>query len=65
MNYALKIAAIIAPIAVAWFISYLLGAFVSASWNLAEWTQEARFLCALWGSVFAFAVWYRMEVVPQ
>jgi len=61
MTYALKIASILTPIAVAWFLSYLLGSFVSASWNLPEWTQEARFLCALWGSVFAYAVWYRLE----
>jgi hypothetical protein len=61
MTYALKIASIVVPVAVAWFMFYLLGAFVSASWNLPEWTQEARLLCALWGSVFAFAVWYRLE----
>jgi len=65
MTYSLKIASIITPIAVAWFMAYLLGAFVSASWNLIDWTTQARMLTALWGCVFAFAVWYRLEYVPQ
>lgn len=63
MNYAKEIMSVITPISIAWALFYLLGAFVSASWNLTEWTLEARFLCALWGSVFGFAFWYRLEVM--
>lgn len=61
MNYSIKLASIFTPIAFAWLMAYLIGAFVSASWNLADWTMQARMLTALWGCVFAFAVWYRME----
>jgi len=52
---------IVTPISVAWLMAYLLGAFVSASWNLIDWTAQARLLTSLWGCVFAFAVWYRLE----
>ena len=53
---------IFTPIAFAWMMSYLIGSFISASWNLIEWTEQARFLTAIWGCVFAFAVWYRLEI---
>lgn len=52
---------IITPISVAWLMAYLVGSFVCASWNIIDWTQEARFLTAIWGCTFGGAVWYRLE----
>lgn len=62
MKYARELALIFTPVAFAWTLSYLLGAFVSASWNIAEWTGDARVLCAIWGSTFGGAIWYRLQV---
>ena len=61
MKYARELALIFTPVAFSWSLSYLTGAFVSASWNIAEWTPQARMLCALWGSAFGFAVWHKLK----
>ena len=61
IKYAYETLAILIPIVVGWTLFYLLGAFVSASWSILDWTTQARMVCALWGSVFAGAFWYRLE----
>jgi hypothetical protein len=43
------------------FVMYLLGAFVSVSWNPVNWTSDARIVCAFWGMVFGFAVSLKLE----
>lgn len=55
------ITTILTPIAIAWGLAYLVGSFVCASWNIAEWILEARFVTAIWGCAFAYALWYRLE----
>lgn len=52
---------VLIPVAIAWTLMYLLGAFVSASWNIAEWTSQARIVCALWGSAFGGALWVKLR----
>ena len=61
MNYAKEIARMIVPMMVGFITLYLIGAFVSASWNIADWTAEARLVCAIWGSVFSAGVWMKLE----
>jgi cyanate permease len=40
---------------------YCIGAFCSASWNLADWTFNLRSLMALWAVVFGVALLLRLE----
>ena len=61
MNYAKEIAHVLIPVSIAWALSYLLGAFISASWNIAEWTPQARMLGAVWSTVFGGALWIRLR----
>jgi hypothetical protein len=64
MNYAQEIARIFIPVAFAWGMTYLLGSFVSASWNLTEWEPKARIVCAIWGSVFGAVIWNKLRAMP-
>jgi len=61
MHYIKELALIFAPVVFAWFLMFLLGAFVSASWNIAEWEAQTRIFCAIWSSIFGGAVWYRLR----
>jgi steroid 5-alpha reductase family enzyme len=63
MRYAKEIMTIVFPLALGWFILYLICAFVSASWTISEWTQQARIICAIWGSCFGAGIWYRLDKV--
>ena len=40
---------------------YLIGAGVSASFNLAEWTESCRTVCAIWAVTFGFGLLLRLE----
>lgn len=53
---------IITPIFIAWGLAYLIGSFVSATFDVAAWMPEARVVTAIWGCAFAYALWYRLEV---
>lgn len=61
MKYTLAIVSVILPFAVTWAIMYLICAFVNVSWNIAEWTQQARIVCAIWGTAAGVGLWYRLE----
>lgn len=50
------------PYAVMCFVCYLIGAFISLSFNTADWTLEMRELMALWGVVWGYAVAYNRDV---
>ncbi len=38
----------------AFVVTYLLGAFVAADFNITRWTGEGRFLTAIFSVVFAY-----------
>jgi hypothetical protein len=40
---------------------YCIGSFCSASWDLSEWTESLRAVMAVWGVVFGFMLWMRVE----
>lgn len=61
MQYAKEIISMLFPLAIGWLVIYLICAFVSASWNITEWTAQARMVCAIWGSSFGFGIWYKLE----
>lgn len=49
------------PFVVTMACMYCVGAFTSASWDLIDWTFNLRSLMALWGIVFGFMLWIRLE----
>jgi Sec-independent protein secretion pathway component TatC len=51
------------PFVVTFFAMYLVGSFVSVSWDIAAWTWELRVLMATFGITFGFALWMRLECV--
>ena len=55
------ITSILVPLAIAWAVIYLICAFVSVSFDITTWTQEARLICAIWGSAFGAGLYYRLE----
>ena len=55
------IMAILTPIAIAWGLAYLIGSFICASWNITEWSADARFLTGIWGCIWAAALWHKLE----
>ncbi len=50
------------PFAVTFFVMYLVGSFVSVSWDTATWSWELRVLMATFGITFGFALWMRLEL---
>lgn len=58
-----EIVFVLTPFAVTCAFMYLIGAFVSVSWNTADWTEYCRIVCAIWGIVFGFALWVKLEVM--
>ncbi len=50
------------PFAVTFLTMYLVGSFISVSWDIALWTWELRVLMATFGIAFGFALWMRLEV---
>lgn len=55
-----EIVSIVVPFTVTCAIMYLIGAFVSASWNPQDWTWMARMVSAIWGMVFGFMLLIRL-----
>ena len=55
------ITSILVPLAIAWAVMYLICAFVSVSFDIANWSEQARLVCAIWGTAFGAGLWYRLE----
>ncbi len=56
-----EIAFIVTPFVVTCAIAYLLGSFVSASWDPRDWTWMARMVSAIWGMTFGFMLLIRLQ----
>lgn len=52
---------ILTPFAVCYFIAYLIGAFISYSWSIADWTESLRIFMAIIGNVYGYGMYIRME----
>ena len=61
MKTTKEIIGIVVPFAVTCAVMYLLGAFVSASWNPQDWTWMARFVSTIWGVSFGFMLLFRLN----
>lgn len=61
MKYTNEILSVLTPLCIGWFVIYLVCSFVVWSFDITEWTQQARYVCAVWGTAFGAALWYRLE----
>jgi len=60
-RYLNRLLFVVMPFAVTYAIAYLIGAFVGASWDPAQWEQNQRIVTAMIGNVYGFALWGRLE----
>jgi hypothetical protein len=58
-----EIVFVVVPFIVTCLFMYLIGAFVSASWEIIDWTWNCRTVCAIWGITFGFALWLKLELM--
>ena len=61
MNSLKEIIFVITPFVATCAVMYLIGAFVSASWNPQDWTWMARVVCAIWAMSFGFMLLFRLQ----
>lgn len=60
--YFKAIAVTIVPFVVAMFMFYLIGSFLSVSFDPADWTLEMRSLMAIFGGVFGGAMYLKLQL---
>jgi hypothetical protein len=60
MKYVNEIIFVITPFFVVSFMLYLMGSFLSASWNPAEWTRTDRAFCLITAWVFGAMLMIRL-----
>jgi hypothetical protein len=60
--YFKSIAVTIVPFVVSMFMFYLVGSFLSVSFDPAEWTLEMRSLMAIFGGVFGGAMYLKLQL---
>ena len=60
--YFKSIAVTIVPFVVSMFMFYLIGSFLSVSFDPAEWTLEMRSLMAIFGGVFGGAMYLKLQL---
>ena len=60
--YFKSIAVTIVPFVVSMFMFYLVGSFLSVSFDPAEWTLEMRSLMAIFGGVFGWAMYLKLQL---
>ena len=49
------------PFCITLFFAYLIGSFLSVSWNAAEWTLDMRVLMAEFGVCFGGALYMKLR----
>lgn len=59
--YVKRVTLILSSFAVSYAVIYLIGAFVSASWDLTAWSEGLRFFLGLLGNLYALALMMKLE----
>jgi hypothetical protein len=62
MKQLKEIAYCVAPYVVTCAAMYLVGAFLSASWDVAEWERTDRAFCAICAAVFGTMLLIRLDL---
>ena len=58
-----EIVFIIVPFIVTCIFMYLIGSFVSVSWNIADWTMDCRIICSVWAVTFGGGFLVKLEMM--
>jgi hypothetical protein len=58
-----EIVFVLTPFAVSCFFLYLVGSFISVSWNPADWTMDCRIICAVWAVTFGGGFLVKLEMM--
>ena len=61
MKQLKEIAYCVAPYVVSCIAMYMVGAFLSASWDVAEWERSDRAFCAICACVFGSMLLIRLD----
>ena len=48
------------PFCITLFFAYLIGSFLSVSWNAAEWTADMRIIMSEFGMCFGLALYMKL-----
>ena len=59
--YVKRVTLILSSFAVSYAVIFLIGAFVSASWDLASWSSSLRMFLGLLGNLYALALMMKLE----
>ncbi len=62
MKQLKEIAYCVAPYVVSCIAMYMVGAFLSASWDIAEWERSDRAFCAISAAVFGTMLLIRLDL---
>lgn len=60
-QYFKIIFAVVTPFVIALFASYLVGSFISVSWDPANWTLDLREYMAVVGTCFGYALHLKLN----
>ena len=58
-----EIVFVLTPFAVSCFFLYLIGSFISVSFNPADWTMDCRIICAVWAVTFGGGFLVKLEMM--
>lgn len=58
-----EIAWVLMPFAVTYFMFYLIGSFVSVSFDPTIWTPECRIICSVFGFAWGVALLTKLEMM--
>jgi hypothetical protein len=61
MQDFITVARTVMPFVVTFFISYLIGSFVSVSWDPQTWDLNTRIFMTTFGVMFGVALWLRIQ----
>ena len=63
--YFKTIFAAIVPFVLALAGAYLIGSFVNVSWNPVDWERDSRTVLIVWGLIFGFMLYWKLNSEGQ
>ena len=60
-KYFATIGFIMTPFIISYAFWYVIGAGISASWDLANWTMDLKFVLSVWAGGFATMMLFKLE----
>jgi len=60
-RYFATIGFIMTPFFISYAFWYVIGAGISASWDLANWTLQLKFVLSIWAAGFGAMILFKLE----